>query len=86
MKTNSAVCRSRLFAAILIGALLGLAESAWAQQVVVVVNGEPITSLDIEQRSKLTQLFSHKVPPRQEVLDELITEILKVKEGKKWGL
>jgi peptidyl-prolyl cis-trans isomerase SurA len=86
MKTNSAVCRSRLFAAILIGALLGLAESAWAQQVVVVVNGEPITSLDIEQRSKLTQLSSHKVPPRQEVLDELITEILKVKEGKKWGL
>ena len=50
------------------------------------MNGEPITALDIEQRTKLNQLSTHKVPPRQEVLEELITEILKVKEGKKWGL
>ena len=42
--------------------------------------------LDIEQRSKLTQLSTHKVPPRQEVLDELINEKLKVQEGKKCGL
>jgi peptidyl-prolyl cis-trans isomerase SurA len=73
-------------AAITIAGLLVLAVSAQAQQVVVVVNGEPITNLDIEQRSKLTQLSTHKVPARKEVLEELITEILKVKEGKKWGL
>ena len=29
---------------------------------------------------------AHKVPARQEFLDELITEILKVKEAKQWGL
>ncbi|MFZ1171520.1 MAG: peptidylprolyl isomerase, partial [Bradyrhizobium sp.] len=29
---------------------------ARAQQVVVMVNGEPITNFDIEQRSKLTML------------------------------
>jgi peptidyl-prolyl cis-trans isomerase SurA len=78
--------RCRLCAVMAVGAVLILAGPAQAQQVVVVVNGEPITALDIEQRSKLTQLSTHKVPPRQEVLDELISEILKVKEAKKWGL
>jgi peptidyl-prolyl cis-trans isomerase SurA len=72
--------------AALLSAVLIMTGAARAQQIVVVVNGEPITALDIEQRSKLNQLSTHKVPPRQEVLDELITEVLKVKEAKKWGL
>jgi peptidyl-prolyl cis-trans isomerase SurA len=59
---------------------------ALAQHVVVIVNGEPITALDIEQRSKFIQLSTHKAPPRQEVLDELIDEKLKVKEAKRWGI
>jgi peptidyl-prolyl cis-trans isomerase SurA len=62
------------------------ANSACAQQVVVMVNGEPITALDIEQRMKLMQLSTHKTPVRQEVIDELINERLKVREGKRWGL
>ena len=60
--------------------------AALAQNVVVMVNGEPITALDIEQRSKFIQLSSHKTPARQEVLDELIDEKLKVKEAKRWGI
>jgi peptidyl-prolyl cis-trans isomerase SurA len=60
--------------------------AAHSQQVVVIVNGEPITALDIEQRSKLAQLSTQKTPPRQEILDELIAEKLKVREAKKWGL
>jgi peptidyl-prolyl cis-trans isomerase SurA len=78
--------RGHWSAAMLISAALILPGAARAQQVVVIVNGEPITAFDIEQRSKLSQLSTHKAPPRQEVLDELITETLKVKEGKKWGL
>ena len=66
--------------------LSALATVARAQQVVVIVNGEPITALDIEQRAKLNQLSTHKVATRQEVLDELINEKLKVREAKKWGL
>jgi peptidyl-prolyl cis-trans isomerase SurA len=62
------------------------ATSARAQQIVVIVNGEPITALDIEQRSKLIQLSTHKAPTRQEVIDELINEKLKVREAKKLGL
>jgi peptidyl-prolyl cis-trans isomerase SurA len=50
------------------------------------VNGEPITALDIEQRSKLMQLSTHKAPGRQEVIDDLINEKLKVREAKRWNL
>jgi peptidyl-prolyl cis-trans isomerase SurA len=69
--------------------LLGLAclpaSAARAQQIVVIVNGDPITALDIEQRSKLNQVSTHKVLPRQEVIEELINDRLKIKEGKKYG-
>ena len=60
--------------------------AASAQQVVVIVNGDPITALDIEQRSKLVEASNHKAPSRQEVIDELINERLQIKEGKKFGL
>jgi peptidyl-prolyl cis-trans isomerase SurA len=63
-----------------------LTSPSQAQNVVLLVNGEPITALDIEQRAKLDQLSNHKVPARQDVIDTLIVEKLKIKEGKKWGL
>ena len=74
---------------ILAGALLIVVASvgdAFAQNVVVFVNGEPITAIDIEQRSKFLQVTSQKAPPRQEVLDQLIDEKLKVREAKRWGM
>jgi peptidyl-prolyl cis-trans isomerase SurA len=75
-----------LAATIFIFAALMATTTARAQQIVVIVNGEPITALDVDQRSKLTQLSTHKVPPRQEVIDELINEKLKLREAKKFGL
>jgi peptidyl-prolyl cis-trans isomerase SurA len=59
---------------------------AAAQQVVVVVNGDPITAIDITQRSKLLQLSTHRDPPRQEVIDELINERLKLQVAKRYKL
>jgi peptidyl-prolyl cis-trans isomerase SurA len=59
---------------------------ARAQQVVVMVNGEPITNFDIEQRSKLTMLSTHKMPDRQDVINELIDEKVKIREGKKFSV
>ena len=79
-------CRNLLTAALLTAGVWAPGGVARAQQVVVIVNGEPITALDIEQRSKLAELSTHKAPPRQEVLDELINEKLKVREAKKFGL
>jgi peptidyl-prolyl cis-trans isomerase SurA len=62
--------------------------AAMAQNVVVFVNGEPITAIDVEQRTKFLRLSSggKKVPPRQEILDQLIDEKLKIKEAKRWGI
>jgi peptidyl-prolyl cis-trans isomerase SurA len=86
MFDRSTTCRALLVAAMMVVAVPMLATPVHAQQVVVIVNGEPITALDIEQRSKLTQLSTHKTPSRQEVIDELIIEKLKVREAKKFGL
>jgi peptidyl-prolyl cis-trans isomerase SurA len=60
--------------------------SSRAQTVAVMVNGEPITNYDIEQRTKLTMLSTHKAPTRQQVIDELIDEKVKIREGKKYGV
>jgi peptidyl-prolyl cis-trans isomerase SurA len=57
-----------------------------AQTVAVMVNGEPITNYDIDQRSKLTFMTTHKMPERQQVIDELIDEKLKIREAKKFGV
>jgi peptidyl-prolyl cis-trans isomerase SurA len=51
-------------------------------QVVALVNGEPITALDIAQRQKLTEISTHKAEPRQEALDELIDQKLKLQIAK----
>jgi peptidyl-prolyl cis-trans isomerase SurA len=66
--------------------LLGCASPLRAQTVAVMVNGEPITNYDIEQRSKLTFLTTHKPADRQQVINELIDEKVKIKEGKKFGV
>ena len=53
-----ACCRRHCLAALLCAA----ATAALAQNVVVMVNGEPITAIDVEQRSKFTQLSTQKAP------------------------
>jgi peptidyl-prolyl cis-trans isomerase SurA len=57
-----------------------------AQSIVVMVNGDPITEFDVEQRSKLDFLSTHKQASRQDVIKELIDERVKIKEGKKFGV
>jgi peptidyl-prolyl cis-trans isomerase SurA len=57
-----------------------------AQSVACMVGGEPITGLDIEQRTKLNFLTTRKQMPRQEVIDELINEKVKIKEAKRFGV
>jgi len=52
----------------------------------VMVNGDPITDYDIEQRSKLDFLSTHKQSSRQDVLNELIDDKVKIKEAKKYGV
>jgi peptidyl-prolyl cis-trans isomerase SurA len=77
----------RLLLAIGAGLLLtGLPSPSRAQNIVVMVNGDPITDFDIEQRSKLDQLTTQKTPSRQDVINQLIDDKVKIKEGKKYGV
>jgi peptidyl-prolyl cis-trans isomerase SurA len=57
-----------------------------AQTVAVMVNGEPITDFDIAQRIKLDFLTTHKQPNRQDVVNELIDEKVKIREAKKYSV
>src|SRR5260221_11130849 len=59
---------------------------ALAQHVVLMVNGEVITDYDIEQRAKFGALSTHKTPARQDVIEELIDEKLKVQIGRRYKL
>jgi len=63
-----------------------LAAPAHAQTVAVMVNGDPITEYDIEQRSKLDFLSTHKQPARQDIISQLIDDKVKIKEAKKFGV
>jgi peptidyl-prolyl cis-trans isomerase SurA len=79
-----AAMRIRMLAALVI--VIGGTTAALAQNVVVFVNGDPITAIDVEQRAKFLLLTTQKQPPRQEVLNQLIDEKLKVREGRRWGI
>jgi len=82
--TETGFCTRRLsFAGLAITAILATALPARAQ-VVAIVNGEPITEVDIHQRTRLTELSTQKKPTRQEVLDDLIDDKLKVQLSKRY--
>ena len=66
--------------------LIGCAAPLHAQSVAVMVNGEPITNFDIEQRTKLNFITTHKQAARQDIINELIDEKVKIKEAKKFGV
>jgi peptidyl-prolyl cis-trans isomerase SurA len=66
--------------------VIGPTFPARAQTVACMVNGDPITQYDIDQRSKLNFLTTHKPSDRQQVVNELVEEKLKIKEAKKFGV
>ncbi len=79
--------RSALTAAILaVLAVVTIPSLAYSQEVVALVDGQPITSLDVEHRTKFLQMSTNKVPTRQEVLDGLIDEILEIREAKRFDI
>jgi peptidyl-prolyl cis-trans isomerase SurA len=72
-----------IFAVVLLHALTSLAH---AQQIVVLVDGQPITALDIEHRAKFMEMSTHKPPARQEVIDGLVNELLELREAKRYSI
>ena len=75
-----------LSAAILTAAVATAPSVARAQQVVAFVNGQPITTLDLEHRAKFIQLSTKKQPTRKETLDSIIDELLEIAEAKRFTI
>jgi peptidyl-prolyl cis-trans isomerase SurA len=83
----AAACRRLIVAtAIVTVTVVAGTLNAPAQTLVAVVNGEPITALDVESRIKFIHLSTQKQAARPDVINDLIDEKLKVKEGKRWGI
>jgi peptidyl-prolyl cis-trans isomerase SurA len=80
--------RQTALAAVILAALaiFTSASQAHAQQVVAFVNGQPITTLDVEHRGKFLQLATKKPVTRKEALDSLIDEILEITEAKRFSI
>jgi peptidyl-prolyl cis-trans isomerase SurA len=72
--------------AIAAGALALSPAPAAAQFIVAVVNGQPITTLDIDQRIRLTQVSTRRTPTRPEVIEELINEQVKLQQAARQNL
>jgi peptidyl-prolyl cis-trans isomerase SurA len=75
----------RWMAGVIAALVLALPSAAFAQ-VVVVANGSPITEYDIQQRTKLDTSAAHKPTTRQQVINELIDDRLKIARAKVYGL
>lgn len=68
-------------------ALFAPPSPAHAQQIVARVNGAPITSIDLAQRSRLLQLSAGGKPvARQTALDELIEQEIKLQTAQRYRI
>jgi peptidyl-prolyl cis-trans isomerase SurA len=59
---------------------------AAAEQIRVLVNGEPITEDDVTQRLKFNQLSAHREFTPREVVEELTDEKLKLQRARRLGI
>jgi peptidyl-prolyl cis-trans isomerase SurA len=79
-------CKDFAMALLIAAAIVTAAFPARAQQVVLLVNGTPLTDLDIAHREKFLEMGNHKKPTRQETINSLVDEILELKEAARYSL
>jgi len=70
----------------MLGFLATIPLPARAQQIVLLVNGTPITDLDIAHREKLIEMSTHKKPNRQDAINSLVDETLEVREAARYSI
>lgn len=85
-KSPNLASRIVAFAFGLLLALSAFGTSASAQQILAMVNGQPITSFDVAQRMKLHQMIEGKSPGQKETLEELIDQKIKIQQASKIGI
>lgn len=83
---SSIILRSacRLAAMAMVALALLAAPRPAAAQVAALVNGVPITEIDIAQRIKIIQVTTHKSASRQEALKSLVDDQLKIFIAKRY--
>jgi peptidyl-prolyl cis-trans isomerase SurA len=69
-----------------VAAALAAPAPAHAQSIVAVVNGMPITTIDLKERRAFIQLSQHKSETTRQVTDELIDEALILQEAKRYSV
>ena len=84
-KSGFASLLPRLAIPVIAAALLCLIATPGQAQIVLFVTGEPITAYDIDQRARLLQLSGVRGKSRQDVIDELINDKLKILAGKRFN-
>jgi peptidyl-prolyl cis-trans isomerase SurA len=80
---NESTKRYQWFAGAMLAIVLACPAAA---QVVVIANGSPITEYDIQQRMKLEASATQKGAARQQIIDDLINDRLKISKAKVYGL
>jgi peptidyl-prolyl cis-trans isomerase SurA len=70
----------------IVASMMAIGLPARAQQIVLLVNGAPITDLDIAHREKFIEMSNHKKPSRQEAINSLVDETLELKEAARYSL
>ena len=76
----------RYWAACAVAVFVIAAPAGAVAQVVVIANGSPITEYDIQQRTKLEASATRKPATRQEIINDLIDDRLKIARAKVYGL
>jgi peptidyl-prolyl cis-trans isomerase SurA len=74
------------FAALAAALTLFAPDSAQAQAIVASVNGNSITSYDVDQRMKLVQVTENRRISRGQAIEDLIDDRLKLTEARRIGL
>lgn len=78
------ISRHRIgFMAIFVLALLGSGFAAHAQQVLAMVNGDPVTTFDVSQRQRMAQMLDRKTLSTKAALEEVIEERLKIQVARR---
>ncbi len=86
----SSSCRPIVAAALYLGltgslALTGLPGTARAQAIVASINGDPITTVDVEQRMKLLRAL-HRPATREAAIESMFSDRLKAREASRFGI
>ena len=80
------VCLSLCVAVAAIATLMALAgSSAFAQEIVASINGDPITNIDIDERMKMLRVL-RKPATRDAAIESLFADRLEIHEADKFGV